>query len=264
MEPTNKGKRWSEKEENMLKKSVLKDENFVDISNKHGRTEGGIKARVKKILMEQDIEADPMIWMKLFETEVHSMTDLGEEGTRMLLEFRNKIDQSSTESTEESENTSESDVSEDDNYRESKKGLKVCTKTPPRSPRPSRKRKQKQISLELVNNGNKWSKEEKDKLLEELRDKKSIIQISKEHGRTTNAILNKARKILWKLYRNEEMNVDEMSQILGMSEQEVKTMLDKYAYETLKGVLRQLSKVSENTGMDIKLEINIKGGQITL
>lgn len=233
MEATNKGKRWSEKEENTLKKELLEEKTFVEISNKHGRTEGGIKARVKKVLRENEIEADPNVWMKLFETEVHSMSDLGEDGARMLSEFRDKmVDISSTESTDESDSES-SDSS----------GV---------------------IASDLENNGNRWSDEEKEQLLRELRERKSIEEIAKEHKRSLNAIKNKTEMMLCKLHATSRMNVNEISELTGMNEQGVRTMLDKYTYDTLKSVLKQLSRLSENTGIDMKLEINIRGGKIFL
>jgi len=78
-----------------------------------------------------------------------------------------------------------------------------------------------------TNKGTSWSQDEMDKLLSELREKKTDKEIAEAHGRTVNAIKFKSLGYACDQVLKEGKTKEEVILDLGLSETELQKELDK-------------------------------------
>jgi hypothetical protein len=82
----------------------------------------------------------------------------------------------------------------------------------------------------LENMGKLWNNEEKDLLLNEIKENKPHSEIARSHKRTIGSIISKLRTISAELHLDEKKTIQQCIEITGLDMTDILDAIDKYEY----------------------------------
>jgi hypothetical protein len=78
--------------------------------------------------------------------------------------------------------------------------------------------------------GKKWDRDEINKLLSSIKNKKSVQEIAEEHGRTVGGINSRRRACAVDYYFNDKKTIDEIIELTALSETDINEAIARRKY----------------------------------
>lgn len=78
-----------------------------------------------------------------------------------------------------------------------------------------------------MNIGKVWTKEEDERLMDAIREKRDVGQIAREHGRTPKAIEMRVEGQIRRLHRDRRYPVSTLADMFSMEEKQVRQVLEQ-------------------------------------
>ncbi|NDE13668.1 hypothetical protein EBZ80_01925 [bacterium] len=78
-----------------------------------------------------------------------------------------------------------------------------------------------------MNIGKVWTKEEDERLMDEIREKHDVQHIAREHGRTPKAIEMRVEGLIRRFHKDRRYPVSSLADLFHRSEQEIRQILEQ-------------------------------------
>lgn len=76
--------------------------------------------------------------------------------------------------------------------------------------------------------GKKWSEEEENKMINLLKENKTVEECSNDHGRTLGAIVSRIEYIIYKMITIENKSIDELDYLKKHTDKNISEIIKKY------------------------------------